>query len=113
MGVGIDEGKAQRYRVCVEIAAMKSGGEQVRYQAKPKVVSVEGDTVLQAIQSITATTGGNLYFDNCKIIVLGDGICEKGIGNIVEYFVKTAYFQKNIDVAVAHNTTAEKIFSRI
>lgn len=109
MGLGIDIDGSDSYKVTAELGCMSDGGDQVRDDQTSVVISRRANSLELALALLTDTTGGELYFKNCEIAVLGETLCENGIKDIIEYFVQSPNFQKSMTVASAAGS-AEDIF---
>lgn len=109
MGIGVDL-EDGRYKVTAELGCISDGGDEVRQAQKSSVIERSADSFPLALSLLTDTTGGELYFKNCAVAVLGEELCENGIGDVVEYLVKSPDFQKGMTLATAVGK-AESVFS--
>lgn len=110
MGIGIDKGDKFKYKVTAELGSISDSGENVRESQSSVVITQQANSIEQAVALLTDTTGGELYFKNCEIAVIGETLCESGIRDVVDYLIKSPLFQKNMSIAVS-NGQAETIFS--
>ena len=109
MGIGVDL-EDGRYKVTAELGCISDGGNEVRQAQKSSVIERSAASFPLALSLLTDTTGGELYFKNCAVAVLGEELCENGIGDVVEYLVKSPDFQTGMTLATAVGK-AENIFS--
>ena len=110
-GLGIDRGDRAAYLVSAELENIAPQSEgQVRDNAESVVISEQGDTIAEALSRLAVPTSGALYYENCEIAVLGQAVCAD-LTAIVDFFTNDPRFRKNMQLAVAQNTTAAAMFT--
>lgn len=97
------------YVVSAELGSISDSGDKVRQNQSTTVVSKTAKSLELATALLTDTTGGDLYFKNCELIVLSDKICDSGIADIIDFLMKSADFQKNTVLTVV-NGNAHSLF---
>lgn len=107
-GLAIDKDN-DYYIVSAELGNISDSGDKVRQNQSTTVVSKTAKSLELATALLTDTTGGELYFKNCELIVLSHEICEDGIYDIIDFLMKTSDFQKTATLAVV-NGKARSLF---
>ena len=110
MGIGIDTGKEYKYKVTAELGSISESGENVRESQSSVVIVQQANSIEQAVALLTDTTGGELYFKNCEIAVIGKALCNNGISDVIDFLIESPAFQKNMSVAVSGGLAAD-VFS--
>lgn len=107
-GLAIDKSN-DSYLISAELGSISDSGDKVRQNQSTTVVSRTAKSLELATALLTDTTGGELYFKNCELIVLSGEICDNGISDIIDFLMKSADFQKNTTLAVV-NGKARSLF---
>lgn len=107
-GLAIDKANGS-YLISAELGSISDSGDKVRQNQSTTVVSQIAKSPELATALLTDTTGGELYFKNCELIVLSAEICDNGIYDIIDFLMKSSDFQKNTVLAVV-NGKARSLF---
>lgn len=107
-GIGLDLDD-EGYRAVVEVVDVAAEGSE---NIASKLVEGSGETMYAAIQNAMVMTGGSLYTNHCKVIVIGDKLARQGINEVVDMVLRSPNFRKALDVLVAKETTAKAILTQ-
>ena len=105
-GMAIDKEEGE-YLVTAELLNM-TGGEG---DYKPVTVEAKGDTVIDAMLNMIATTAGKLDFKHCQILILGEELARVGIKNTVNMMYKNIDFPTTMFVLAAHGEKGKDIIN--
>jgi|GEM_PF-950329 len=109
-GIGLDVDDAGKvYHATVEIVNVQAdGGENIAAE----IVEGDGITIHSAIQNAMLMTGGTMFSNHCKVIVIGDKLARRGINEVVDMILRSPDFRKTVDVLVAKDATAKSILKK-
>ncbi|AEY68028.1 Ger(x)C family spore germination protein [Clostridium sp. BNL1100] len=106
-GAAIDKDSDGLYIVTAEIVQVGGG---VETKSTPKLVSMNGKTVLDAIRNGISTTGKKLYWSHCKVVILSKDVAEEGITKFIDVFVRDAEIRDDVNILYSQQDTAKEIF---
>ena len=112
MGLGIDklDGK---YRISVQVvnptkvAMLESGGSG----APVVLYSSVGRTMFEAFRLLTEEVPRKVYFSHLQLLVIGQGLAEEGIRDVVDMISRNYEFRPSFYFAIADNASPEQILS--
>lgn len=109
-GIGLDvDDSGKVYHAVVEVINVEEeGGENIT----AKVVEGNGSSIYAAIQDAMVMTGGNLYTNHCKVVVIGDNLARQGIDGTVDLVLRSPNLRKTLGVLVAKDATARSILTQ-
>lgn len=109
-GVGLDvDDKGETYHATVEIVNVESdGGKNI----SAEIVEGDGSTMHSAIQNAMLMTGGEMFSNHCKVIVIGDKLARKGINEVIDIILRSPNFRKTVDIMVAKDAEAQSILKQ-
>lgn len=109
-GLGIDctEGGECKYLISVEIASFTNTRDS---SVKSKVISAEGDSLMESFQSLIAKSSKMLYFGHCQTIVIGENVAKQGITNVLDFVFRYEFLRLSMFVIVAKDCKALDILS--
>ena len=105
VAIGVDESE-QGYRVTAQIAVPQA--TDTASSNDDAVITSDGKTPFEAIESIAAKSGWHAKLSFCGVIILGRAVAEKSATAIIDYLVSSEKFE-NSTLAVVSDTTAEDI----
>lgn len=111
--VGIDKGENKKYSVCFQVFQPSGSGANTPIdtsQANMKLVTIEADTVAQAVNQCEVSLGKYLFTGHNKLIVLGSDLLNEPITEILDYFIQNEQSYLGIPVVASH-TKASDILS--
>ncbi len=107
-GAAIDIGEHARYKLTVEIVKL-SGGSDVK--AESKLISSEGDTMFDCVRNAIAVSGRKLYWSHNKFLIVSKELAQKGVLDMIDWFIRDAETRGDIHILVSTENTAEEIFN--
>ena len=108
LGIGIDKGD-NGLKITAEIVSPGNGQEQVGTFSK--TVTVEGQTVGEAIQNIAEKTGKEASLGQCVVLVLGQELYEtQDFSAITDYFINHHSFKESAVICCCAGK-AEELFN--
>jgi len=108
-GVGIDA-DGDKFLVSAELVKM-SPGEEGESGMKAVVISSEGDTVTEALDDITRKTSGNLHFNHCRVVLIGESAARSGIDFAIDLILQDFDFHTSSGIVIARGAPASEILS--
>ena len=91
VSLGIDWEKEQ-YKMSAQIVIPTI---DVKYNQNTQVVCVSASSVVECIDKINLVTGKELGLMHCGIIALGDTIADKGVTEVVDFFLRSNRMDAN------------------
>ena len=110
VSVGIDEGTNKNYKITAQIAIPQATDEAAAND--DAVVTAEGNTVMEGIQNVGEKTGWHPKLSFCSLILIGKKIAEKGVRDIIDYFLVSEKVQNSAVVAMAEERADEILLSK-
>lgn len=106
-GVAVDKGINGQYKVTVEIAQI-SGGREAKIT--PKIISMEGRTIFDAVRNAISLSGKKLYFSHAKVIIISKEIASEGIIKVLDWYNRDSETRNDVNILISRENTAEEIF---
>lgn len=106
-GVGLDE------RAVVQLLAIDRGEGEVRVSARilsqpeNETVSRTGETIADAVSSLEESLGKELFLRDTQLILLGEAVCENGIGSCMRYLTDGFEVRPQAALAAVKGEAAE------
>lgn len=101
-GVGVDKLR-QGYQVTVRAAGSGEEGEQ-------ELFTCQGETVLQALDSLSLSTGREPFYAHNYLVVFGRSCGEAGLADAMDFFIRYYNTRPGVQVFLAQDT-AQQILS--
>lgn len=109
-GVGIDEGKnGMKFHLTFDMVDMSSKDSSGGTSPKSKTIETEGKTIFDAIRNGIRVCGKKLFFSDCKVLIIGSKVAEKGIKPVVDFFSRDAEVRRNIKIYVSKGKPAKDL----
>lgn len=112
IGLGIDKVPGKKpFLLTVQIVnpiAKTSGGSSGGAQKPYLVLSSQGKSFFEAVRNFATITPRKLIFSHNKMIVMGKGLAQSGIAQVMDYMDRDPEFRRTSWMLVA-NDTAKKI----
>lgn len=111
VALGIDKA-GHNYQVTVqivnpgEVASKKGGGG---LGAPTTVYTESGETVLEALRSMTTKSPRKIYLAHLRMLVIGEELANEGIDKHLDFFSRDPEVRTDFYMAVAEGVSAEKI----
>ncbi len=108
-GFAIDKAESDeyKYKVSAEVITTKSSGDSANVETK--VISSDGNTVLEAISSLVAESSKELYFDHCQIMILDKDIAQNDLIDALDLAFRDTDLRLSMKVVIAKNCKAYEI----
>lgn len=110
--VGIDvspEGKVL-ITICPKIANASGNGSDI--QSKSYIINSEGDTLFDAVRTISTVSNTRPFLGNVEHIIIGEDASKKDILKYLDYFSRDHEFRLNIKVFVTKDCNAKDILEQ-
>lgn len=102
--ITIDEGDEKKYSVSIEVIKTTEEGK-----SETEILSGEGDSIHRALYYMSSMLNNDIYLGHCESLILSKAVAEKGINEILEYFIRNNEFRKDMVVFVSKTETAKEI----
>jgi len=107
--IGVDKGEEKPYNVSLKLAIPSP---QIRPgEAKSTIISVEGDTVAEAVNYMEAEVDKELDFGHAKMIVFGESVAGQAMKEEIDWFIRRRDIQQVSYVGVGR-PSAEAILKQ-
>ncbi len=106
-GVAVDKGINKKYLVTMEIVELAGGTDTKQLT---RLVSVEGDSMFDAVRNVIAFIGKKAYFSHAKVVIVSQAISREGLVNVIDWFSRDTETRENIYLLVSKDETAKEIF---
>jgi spore germination protein KC len=105
-GVAIDyDNFRKKYILTIEVVKPEIKGREATLSSK--VVTSEGKTIFEGIRNSIAQFGKRVYWSHAKIIIVSEGIAEKGMYQVLDFMMRDAELRWDIWVLVAKGSSAK------
>lgn len=103
-GIGIDYEDGV-YRATVQVTKVSDQEENT-----VSLMNGEGDSAMDALSAITLANGKKPLYSHSLVLVLGRGCAEKGLSNVMDFFIRYPESHPTVNVLMA-DSSAEDILS--
>jgi len=110
VAIGIDKGENSRYKITAQIAIPQATDTAAAND--DAVVTADGNTVMEGIQNVGAKTGWHPKLSFCSLVLIGRKVAEKGVKDIIDYFIVSEKVQNSAVVAMADDKAGEILLSK-
>ncbi len=104
VGVDFDETSGQYILSTEVLDVTKDNSEGV-------LITTAGDTIFEAMRNIITVAGKEIYFGHARLIVIGQKAAERGITDILDFFLKAHETRLNVKLCITYDCTAHEIMS--
>lgn len=115
-GIAIDSTQDNQYLYTVQIPTPipRQTGKQSRGQVPGKrepfqVISTTAPNFAQASREVSLKTPRNPLWQHTHVCIVGEDLAAKGIGGLIDHFIRNHNIRKNNYLFIAHKTTAEEV----
>lgn len=108
IGVDIEDGAYVVTMHVFDAERASAGGES---DNKTLVVTGRGRSVIDAFSAITLQTGREPLYSQNLLLVVGEETAQKGINNVIDFFIRYYEARPSVDVFVAKGLTAREIMN--
>ncbi|MDQ6418799.1 Ger(x)C family spore germination protein [Paenibacillus sp. LHD-117] len=108
LGIDIADGK---YLVTVQVVdpGEVAAGQGTSGRSPVTTFHAKGNTIFEAIRKMTTVTPRKLYFAHLRIMVIGEKLARKGIGEALDLLSRDQEGRTDFYIVVAKGTTAHNI----
>lgn len=112
-GISIDW-EDDKYKVTVLISnAQKTEGSSKEGEAQITVFEGTGKTMTEALKNIELKLPKELYLKHISIIIIGEKLAKKGVGNILDYLIRDPNSPNKFNILVSREVKAGEILKII
>lgn len=112
VGIGLDKGTEEKYRLTLQIAnasGLGIGGAGTEVEEPVWVYATEGDTVFEAIREQLKNVNRKPFYGDTQIIVIGEELAKDGIKDILDILERDPETSITSTVLIARGMTAETV----
>lgn len=107
-GVAIDKGSNDKLLITVETVEVGFGKES---EPRPKILTIEGETIFDAVRHMASVIGKRLYWSHAKVVIVSRDLAEDGILQVLDWFSRDAETRTDINILVSQEPTASEILT--
>lgn len=112
-GISIDW-EDDKYKVTALISnAQKTEGNSKEGEAQITVFEGTGKTMTEALKNIELKLPKELYLKHISIIIIGEELAKKGVGNILDYLIRDPNSPNKFNILIAREAKAGDILKII
>lgn len=108
IGAALDKGVTRKYLLTVEILDVGGGQET---QISNRVLSIEGETLLDAARRLISLEGKRGYWGHIQVLIVSEEIARDGISEVIKFFRQDAETRGDLYVVVSKGCSAREIFN--
>jgi spore germination protein KC len=112
IGMAIDY-KDGKYSVTVQVIDPNSASARKPASGSTPVIiyNTKADSVFEAVRKMTTISPRKIYFSHVRIIVIGEELARKGIGESLELITRDPEFRSDFHIVISKETEAKKVLS--
>ncbi len=112
-GLGIDLSENQKIELTLQVikpSALRSTQDAGHSEEKAYTnITVEGRTLFEAIRNVITYFDRRAYFAHVQVIVIGEELAAKGIGDILDLFERDSETRRRAELIIAKDMKAREI----
>jgi len=106
IGAALDKGLTNNYMLTVELLDVSDGKET---QVSTKVLSIEGETVFDAVRKLISIGGKRGYWGHIRVLVISEEIAGENITQVIRFFRQDAEARSDLYIIIAKGCSAKEI----
>ncbi|MDF2946898.1 MAG: Ger(x)C family germination protein [Bacillales bacterium] len=112
VGMAIDY-KDGKYSVTVQVVDPNSASARKPASGSTPVIiyNTKADSIFEAVRKMTTISPRKIYFSHVRIIVIGEELARKGIGESLEMVTRDPEFRSDFHVVISKEIDAKKVLS--
>jgi spore germination protein KC len=112
VGMAIDY-KDGKYRVSVQVIDPNSASSRKAASGSTPVIiyNSKADSIFEAVRKLTTISPRKIYFSHVRIIVIGEKLARKGIGESLELITRDPEFRSDFHIVISKDIEAKKVLS--
>jgi len=109
VGLAVDYDKESRlYRVSYEVVDLSGTNKEAAIQSK--IITSSGETLFEAGRNAKKKEADRLFLGSAQVLILSlDLVRERGVLDVIEWFLRDAECRESMCVAISQEKTAEEI----
>ena len=107
-GVAVDKANNGNYIITSEVIQI---GNEKDAKIMSKKITIEGNTVFDAVRNGISLTGKKLYWSHAKIVIVSEEIAQKGLSKIVDWYNRDAETRTDVHIAVSKGVPAKEVLN--
>lgn len=98
-----------KYKISAEVITAQNSGDSANIETK--VISAEGNTVLEALSTMVTESSKELYFDHCQILVIGKDVANQSLTDVLDLAFRDTNLRLSMNIIVSKNCKAYEILN--
>ncbi len=107
-GIAVDRGIHHKYLATMEIIGFKPGQES---EIESKLVSGEGDSILEAIRNSYNISGQMGYFNHTRALIISQDVAKMGILPITDLLFRSPLIRVSLAILISKEKTAGEVLA--
>lgn len=107
-GIAVDQGINHKYLVTMEIIGFQPGQEA---EIGSKLVSGEGDSILEAIRNSYNISGQMGYFNHTSVFIISQDVAGEGILPIIDLLFRSPLIRISLAILISKEKTAREVLA--
>lgn len=110
--VGVDEQDGQIKLTIITQLVESGGDEQTGKTQQVAIYTSEGQTDLEAVRKFHAYTNKDIFWGHTDYIIIGEETAKKGVGSVIDFFIRNHEHRMMSKIVIAQNATAEEFIKK-
>lgn len=106
VGAAIDKGETKNYMITVELISVKDTEE---VNVSSEVLSIEGDTLFDAVRRFNSVTGKRAYWAHIQTVIISEEIANEDLYSVLNFFREDAETRSDVFVVISKECKAKDI----
>lgn len=108
VGAAIDKGESNNYMLTVELIHVKGNAD---VNVSSEVMSIEGDTLLDAVRRFNSITGKRAYWAHIRVVIVCEDIASEDLSRVLGFFVEDAETRSDVFIVISRECKAKDILN--
>ncbi len=105
--ISIDVSDSAKYKVGAEVVKAGDMGDSLENE----VLSVDCNSLTEGLSEIVKLVNKNVYLGYCELIIIGERLAERGISDILDYFIRNIEYRNDLLVFISKDSEAKAILN--
>lgn len=106
-GIAIDKNPLSGYQVTVEIINPQVEGNETLLT--PIILSMEGNSVFEAIRNLVMRSGRQLYSSHIKVVIISEDLAKEGLEPVLDWIHRDLEIRGDVWLLISEEETAADI----
>lgn len=111
LAIGVDINEDKNYSVSAQLLNVDSAISDSAVSST--VYTAEGETIFDALNNIEKKVGKKLNYAHMQYMVIGDSLARKGIGNILDFSLRSSEVRPNIPMFVTKGKVLDILNTKV